>query len=454
MKIVLVNTVYATGSVGRICADLYEVLEKQGDTPYAATGRGMLPEGVRGCTIGNKIDFFCHVLKNFTQGKSGFGSQKVTQKFLRWLDEIRPDAIHLHNIHGFYLQTELLFAYLKERQIPVIWTLHDCWPFTGHCAYFDYVSCTRWKEGGCHDCSIHAKAYPYAIFKDNTIWNFQAKKQAYTGVDRLTIVTPSRWLAGLVKQSFLGEYPVRVIPNGIDLARFSPAPKAAESTECGAAPETVQKTDRNGAAPEAVQKTDRNGAAPETVQKTDRNSAAPEAGKRIVLGVANCWEERKGLRYFMQLAEVLPPEYEIQLVGLSASQCRNIRKHYPAGRIRPMMRTQSVEELAELYRKADVFVNATLEDNFPTTNLEALACGTPVITFDTGGSAESLDDTCGIAVPKGDVGKLREAVLFVCGKHPIAPEDCRKRALLFDRGDRYMEYVSLYREMIGERKDD
>lgn len=398
MKIVQVNTVSGVGSVGRICVDLYDTLQKSGHEPYIAVGRGKLDKRFNGYEIGNKLDFGCHVMKNFFQGKSGFGSEKVTKEFIEWLRQVKPNVIHLHNIHGFYLQTELLFAYLKEADIPVVWTLHDCWPFTGHCAYFDYIDCKKWSLGGCDRCKVHAKVYPYALFKDNTEWNFKAKREAYTGVKNLTIVTPSQWLAELVKKSFLKEYPVKVIPNGINLDVFSPGEKKATDTH-------------------------------------------------MVLGVANRWEERKGLKYFEQLAERLPDNYVIMLVGVDKRQAGRLKKKYKNGKLIPITRTANVGELAQLYREADVYVNATLEDNFPTTNLEALACGTPVVTFATGGSGESLSDACGIVVPKGDFGLLADRIRFVCEQKPFTMQACRARSLAFDRTARYKDYIALYQEV-------
>ncbi|MBE5881082.1 MAG: glycosyltransferase [Lachnospiraceae bacterium] len=413
MKIVQVNTVVGLGSVGRICVDLYDTLQKAGHEPYVATGRGKLDKRFQGYEIGNKWDFGCHVMKNFFQGKSGFGSAKVTEEFIAWLEQIKPNIIHLHNIHGFYLQTELLFDYLKKADIPVIWTLHDCWPFTGHCAYFDYIGCEKWCLGGCYDCKVHAKVYPYALFKDNTEKNYAAKKAAYTGVKNLTIVTPSRWLAELVKKSFLKEYPVEVIPNGINLGVFCPDDKKVESTTGAENAEPVREKEKT----------------------------------YTVLGVANRWEERKGLIYFEKLAETLPENYRIKLVGVDRRQAKKLRRKYKNGKIIPICRTANVGELVQLYREADVYVNATLEDNFPTTNLEALACGTPVITFSTGGSAESLSQACGVVVPKGDIQALIENVRMVCEKKPFTLQACRARALAFDRNARYKDYISLYREV-------
>jgi len=411
LKIVQVNTVCKSGSVGRIVVDLYKMTKEAGAVSFVAYGRNKAPEGIEGFKIGNQADFYCHVLRNFFRGESGFGSKKVTLRFIEWLKKQKPDVIHLHNIHGFYLQTELLFAYLKEADCKVIWTFHDCWPFTGHCAYFDYACCDKWKEG-CHSCAQHRTAYPYAIFKDNSVRSYIAKKQAFTGVKNLTIVTPSEWLADLVKQSFLKEYPVCVIPNGIDLAQFQPV----EENETGEL--SAQALQNEGA------------------------RILPE--KKVLLGVANVWENRKGLPYFERLAKELPSEYQIVLVGVSAKQKNALIKAFPSERLLPVTRTENVRQLAALYTRADLYVNATLEDNFPTTNLEALACGTPVLTFDTGGSKESLTTDCGKAVKKGDFEALKKACIDMTAiEKPV--EACLMRAKEFDKDIRFREYLELYR---------
>ncbi|MCR5417971.1 MAG: glycosyltransferase [Lachnospiraceae bacterium] len=415
MKIVLVNTICQKGSIGRICADLYEVLDRQGHEPYMAAGRGKLPAYMRGNVIGNKADFTGHVLKNFFQGEAGFGSRGVTKAFIRKLEEIKPDLIHLHNIHGFYLQVEELFSWLKKSDIPVVWTLHDCWPFTGHCAYFDFISCDKWKKTseGCHDCPLHRKAYPYALFKDNSRASYARKAEAFTGVKNLTIVTPSKWLADMVKESFLSEYPTEVIPNGIDLELFKPLDSKAQKL---------------------------------------RNKQQAGYRHRTVLGVANYWEERKGLSYLERLSDSLPSNYTVEVVGLNKPQVTMIRKRHPSGRLLAMERTANPELLAALYRTADVYVNPTLEDNFPTTNLEALACGTPVITFETGGSGESLTPDCGLVVPKGDFDSLLAAVTRTCEERPFSIQACRSRAEGFSREGAAEKYVELYRK-IGYTKE-
>ena len=433
MKVLQINTVYGSGSVGRICMDLYEICEKNGIESYMAYGRGEVRTDINGYKIGTTRDFVEHVLWNFARGESGFHSNMLTRAFLLYLDELNPDVIHLHNIHGFYINTEMLFDYIKKNNKKVIWTLHDCWPFTGHCAYFDYIACDKWKTG-CKNCLIHASSYPYAILCDSTERIYPRKKAAYQGVKNLTIVTPSNWLAGLVKQSFLKEYRVKVIPNGIDLEKFSAdAPLPENLAFLGISCNQDEKAKAESGST--------------SVEETDREEVVP-----YILGVANVWEHRKGLSVFEHLADDLTKlykttksiPYRIVLVGLSKKQVGKLKKKYPKEVLLGLERTQNIQELAGLYANAAAFVNATLEDNFPTTNLEALACGTPVITFRTGGSGESVDDSCGKVVAKGDYEALVDAIVQTVVTRPFSKEDCVKKAQSYDKKKRFMEYLKLY----------
>lgn len=395
MKIAQINTVCGNGSVGRITVDIYHALKKEGHEGKIYYGRRTAPENVDAERFGSTWDMGRHVLGTFFTGTHGFCSKGQTKRLVETLKDYDPDLIHLHNIHGFYLNVEILFDYLKKCGKPVVWTLHDCWAFTGHCAYFDYAGCEKWKTE-CFHCPQYRSSYPYALFKDGSRENYERKKVAFVGVERLTLVTPSKWLADLVKQSFLKEYPVKVIPNGIDLERFSPK-------------------GRRGGTPYQI------------------------------LGVANVWDQRKGLDYLKQLSRMLDRNrYEVVAVGVSKKQIREL----PDG-MRGIEHTKNVEELAELYSQAAVYVNPTLEDNFPTTNLEALACGTPVVTFDTGGSVESVDESCGRIVPKKDVNALYQAVTEICEKGETMRDACRERALLYHKYDRFGEYLNLYEESIN-----
>ncbi|MEZ3502190.1 MAG: glycosyltransferase [Lachnospiraceae bacterium] len=400
LKILQINTVCGSGSVGRIAVDIYHTLEKNGDKGMIAYGRRTAPEGIRAFRFGSPLDMGAHVLSTFFRGEHGFASGRQTKRLIGRIRKWNPDVIHLQNIHGFVLQVEILFAYLKEAGKPVVWTLHDCWPYTGHCAFYDYTACEGWKTG-CRACREYQRTYPYALFRNHTIQNYERKRTAFTGVADLTIVTPSRWLAGEVKQSFLKEYPVQVIPNGIDRKCFRP------------------------------------------VKSLLRQRLGLE-GRFVILGVANVWERRKGLEYFVKLSGRLSGEYKVILIGLSKKQIKSLPEN-----IIGLERTSSAEELAEYYSMADVFVNATLEDNFPTTNLEALACGTPVITFNTGGSPESVDESCGQVVPKGDTEALIKAIRQE-REAPRQSESCLKRAERYEKYDRFQEYVELYHRLAGQ----
>lgn len=409
MKIVQINTVCGTGSTGKIAVDLYHLANHAGYDPLIAYGRGSAPVGIHGFKIGNTLDFGFHVLKNFCFGKSGFGSAAMTKRFLKWLDTIKPDILHLHNLHGFYIHVELLFEYIKRHNIPVVWTLHDCWPLTGQCAHFDYAGCSKWQTA-CHHCPIYRSDYPYSLFCDNSRQNYLLKKNAFTGVKKMLIVTPSSWLAEIVRNSFLKEYPVSVIPNGINLEVFHPA----DSPNPDFAPDTANTS----------------------------------SVSKIILGVANVWTKRKGLDIFLELSGMLDKPYHIVLIGLNQKQQSDIRLKF-GSRITAITRTADQTELASWYQRAHVYVNPTLEDNFPTTNLESLACGTPVITFNTGGSPECITDKCGIVVEKGNLLKLKEAILSLDELNGITSSACRNQSLQYDKNARFKEYITIYERLFS-----
>ncbi|NLZ52349.1 MAG: glycosyltransferase [Thermoanaerobacteraceae bacterium] len=396
MKVLQINSVCGYGSTGKIVIDLYKMIKENAHECLIAYGRKSAPKEIEAIRIGNTWDNYVHVAMTRLFDKHGFASTKATKKFLQEIDEINPDIIHLHNIHGYYINIKLLFNWLQKVHKPVIWTLHDCWAFTGHCTYFDNVSCDRWKTA-CQNCPQKA-SYPKSWFLDGSKSNFKKKQELFTSIDNLTVVTPSKWLAELVKESFIKRYDVRVIYNGIDLNVFKPRDK-----------------------------------------DTFRKKYGIE-NKFIILGVASIWDERKGLKYFLELADLIDSDSIIVLVGLNNKQL----KHMPNNVI-GIKRTSNADELAEIYSSADVFVNPTLEDNFPTVNLEALACGTPVITFDTGGSPECLDDRTGFIVKKGDTMELLRRINEI-RDNKIDSFDCIKRAAMFDKNKNYNEYMKLYLE--------
>jgi putative colanic acid biosynthesis glycosyltransferase len=397
MKVLQINSVCGIGSTGRIATDIHQVLIEQGHESWIAYGRGKAYKSNNTIKVGNDFSNYLHVAQSRLFDGHGFGSIAATKSFIKKVDDLNPDIIHLHNIHGYYINIEILFEYLKSSRKPVVWTMHDCWAFTGHCAYFDYVGCEKWKFG-CEKCP-QKKVYPKTIGFDNSKLNYQKKKALFTSIDNMTIVTPSKWLANLVEDSFLGKYPIKVINNGIDLDVFKP-------------------TSSNFREKYNLDK------------------------KFIVLGVANVWDRRKGLTDILDLSKRLDDKYKIVIVGLNKKQLDDIPEN-----IIGITRTNNIKELVEIYSEANVFLNPTTEDNFPTTNLEALACGTPVITYATGGSVESIDKSCGVVTEEKNELKVYEAIQTIKWAE-LSQSNCLKRAGQYDKVQQAINYNRIYVEVL------
>lgn len=401
MKILQINTTYNFGSVGRLISEIGDLLVNHGHESVAAFGKTYREGNSLIIRIGNKKDFLLHVINTRLCDHHGFSSKRATERFINRIKQVRPDIIHLHNIHGYYLHVGVLFEYLKKAMKPIIWTFHDCWPFTGHCSHFQYVSCNKW-QAECDRCpNIHG--YPKSWFIDNSNSNFHKKKEIFTGLERLLLVSPSEWLAKHLRNSFLSDYETMVINNGVDLDKFRPIINEGINSKFN-------------------------------------------INKKYILGVASVWTERKGLGDFFKLRKIIDPEIEIVLVGLSKRQLTLL----PQG-IKGISRTENINELALFYSGAEVFLNPTYVDNFPSVNIESLACGTPVITYNTGGSAESLDRLTGIIVDKGDINGMANALNSICkkGKTEFSNE-CRSRAeRLYDKEKRYKDYMSLYQSIMS-----
>ena len=373
-KIVIINSVYGIGSTGKICSDMAGFFSRKGYSIFVAFGRGEPYGNIDGITpikIGGKIDVIFHGILTRMFDIHGFGSYFSTKVFLKKLDAIKPDLIFLHNIHGYYINVKLLFNWLKKNSdIPVIWTLHDCWSFTGHCSHFDYIGCEKWQK-----CCLHCpqkNMYPKTLLFDNCKKNFLAKKQLFVGLKKLTIVSPSLWLNNLVKQSFLGQYDSLVIHNGIDLTIFK----------------------KYSSVSDAIYKV---------------------KNKKIVLCVSNIWNARKGFNDVLKISKLFDEKVAIFLVG----KVRKSDEKYLPLNIIHLKNINSKQEMAQLYSSADAFFNPTLEDNYPTVNLEALACKCPVVSYDTGGCKEALDYN--FIVKKGDVYGAYSKILDIFDKRLKLP---------------------------------
>ena len=400
MKLLQINVTANWGSHGRIAENIGELAMEHGWGSHIAYGRYANKSKSEIYKIGSAIDIYNHVLQTRVFDRHGLASKQATRRLIEYIDSVAPDIIHLHNIHGYYLNYPLLFEYLQKSEIPVVWTLHDCWAFTGHCAYFDYINCDRWKFH-CHHCPALSQ-YPHSSLFDRSSDNFNDKCKWFTSLKNMTIVPVSDWLASKVRQSFLSRYPIQVIHNGVDTSTFNY----------------------------------------QSVKKEDFGFQ----DKFIVLGVASVWDDRKGLADFLKLRNVLPEEYAIILIGLTNKQIKKL----PQG-ILGISRTNRVKELAEYYSLADVYVNPTWEDNFPTTNLEAQACGTPVITYRTGGSIEAINTGTGYIVEQGNIPAIVSIITKIKETEKIPyMHTCRDHIVKnFEKSNTYQQYLYLYNTILG-----
>lgn len=396
MKIMQINSTYGMGSTGKICKDISEMLSENDIENYAlyTVGKSDAPNAIK-CSHAAYTK--AQALKSRICGNYGFNSALATKKMIRELEIIKPDIVHLHNIHSHDCNLEMLFAYFKKYNHKIVWTFHDCWAFTAYCPHFTMIHCEKWKTS-CKNCP----AYPeYSFVFDRSEQLFQKKRTLFAGLD-LTIITPSQWLANLVKQSFLKDYPIEVINNGIDFSVFKPSASYF------------------------------------------REKHGILNDQKVLLGVAFGWGEKKGLDVFAELANRLNPnQYRIVLTGTDDL----IDKQLPDNII-SIHRTQNQQELAEIYSMADFFINPTREEVLGLVNLEALACGTPVITFNTGGSPEIIDENCGSIVDVDNIDALVNEIIYVCEKRPYSTENCISRAKLFDKNKQYKEYLKLYQRVI------
>ena len=399
MRIFQLNTVCGIKSTGRIAAEIGKLVEAEGGVCRIGTGANPMPPAIlpmayKTLTVPHRK---LYTLMIRYLDADGFFNRMGTRRLIREMERFQPDVVHLHNLHGGYLHVETLFRYLKKKNLPVVWTLHDCWPFTGHCAYFDYSGCTRWLTT-CHDCP-QKTSYPICFGLDQSRRNHQRKRKAFAGLSNLTMVTPCRWLQEHLSRSHMGHYPTQVIYNGVDLTAFAPTPSDIRQ--------------RHGL-----------------------------SDGQLILSVAAEWDERKGLRYLTEAAAKLGPDYHFVVIGLSPEQIASLPENMLG-----IQHTANVQELAQWYTAADCFAFPSMEDNMPMVNLEALACGTPIAGFRTGGAPEAIDPATGIMVDKADVDALCDAIRTLGPKTPQRVEACLQRAQRFDAKRTFEDYLDLYREV-------
>ena len=402
-KLLQINITANWGSHGKIAEGIGQAAIKQGWQSYIAYGRWANPSTSNLFHVGNSWDEMRHGIASRLLDNHGLMSQKATKSLLQFVRNVNPDIVHLHNIHGYYLNYPLLFQYLRQHDIPVVWTLHDCWSFTGHCAHYEFIGCEKWKTH-CAECPQKG-AYPKSLLLDRSYRNFEQKKDTFLSLNRLTLVPVSQWLQRQLQQSFFKHTPTRLIYNGIDTDVFS------KQTE---------------------------------VNWIKKKYGIPEHCA-IVLGIASNWY-RKGLPDFLQLASLLPPSIRIVLVGLNKQEQKLAARAGIVG----ISRTDNLHELCSLYSVANVYFNPTWEETLSCTNLEAMACGTPVVTYKTGGSPETVTAGTGLVIEKGDIQTAAIEIERLCQQPDTTFEDaCRLRIVRhFNKEDRFSEYLELYSKIL------
>ena len=410
MRVFEVNTICGTGSTGRIAAELAHMLEEKGDECCIAFSRGNAPADVTAYQFGNRWEIIWHGIMTRLTDRHGMYSKSATRELIGKIREYQPDVIHLHNLHGYYLNIELLFEFLKEYGKPVVWTLHDCWTYTGHCYHYECVHCSRWMQE-CHDCPLK-KDYPGSLFLDRSRENYKKKKELFTSVPKLHLVTPSIWLREEVKKSFFGQpsklYPTGVpctaIPNGIDIEKF-------------------QK------------------------HVTDLKQKMGLEGKKIVLGVANVWTKQKGFEDFIALSKMLDESFRIVMVGVDKKR----KKQLPDSII-ALERTNHLDELIALYSIADVYFNSSIEETMGMTTGEAICCGTPVVVYRSTAIPESVGEGCGFVLEAGDLEGVKNAIVTISSDREPYSRACLAYKKRFDQRISNETYDRIYQEMYSAGK--
>lgn len=374
MRVLQINTVCGYGSTGRNVTELAQALVEQGDECHIAYGQGTTSYA-NSYKIGTRLENHLHNIQSRLFGKQGYYTRRGTRRLIQYIQTLQPDIIHLGNLHGNYLNLRILFEYLADSQIPVVWTLHDCWAFTGKCSHYTSAKCGKWKTA-CGKCPIF-RQYPPSHFFDRSSLLHADKKRWFTAVENMTIVPVSHWLAGEVSQSFLGKYPVIPIHNWIDLTVFKLG-------------------------------------TPQMARATRKKYGIPEDAF-VVLGVSAGWNDRKHsqtaskLIDFRALQARLSEHDDIQLVLVGSFKDPD---RIPAGAI-SIPYVDDIRELAAIYAMADVYVHLSMEDTFGKVIAEAMACGTPAIVYNSTGCPEVVGEGCGFTVEKRNIENVYQAILRV-----------------------------------------
>ncbi|MEG1300386.1 MAG: glycosyltransferase [Erysipelotrichaceae bacterium] len=401
MKIAQINVTYGKASTGRTCKELSDFLTSKGVnvvTFSASCGKKYKENKI----FESKISRLKHLMLSRITGLEGYYSFGATKKLVKELLNFNPDIVHLRILHGSYLNYGYLYKKIREMKIPVVWTMHDCWAYTGKCAYYSNLNCFKWKDATCSKCPAK-KQYPESLFFDFSNYMYKRKNELFNSISDLHIVTVSDWLKCEVEQSYLNQFDIRRIYNWIDLDVFQP--------------------------------------------RESNKLKLKYPNRFIILGVASAWSSRKGIDKFIELSKYLADNYLIILIG----KC-NVR--LPNKRIVSVDNISSKNELSEYYSLANVFINFSEEETFGKVAAEAISCGTPVITNSNTANPEIIDNRCGIVLKNGNMEEVLEAIKKIeSNKKLFYSNACVKRAnKLFNKSINCELYYSLYLDLIDKGK--
>lgn len=392
-----------TGSTGTIAEAIGQFVLNKGWQSCIAHGRFPRPSKSKLFRIGSDWDALVHGVETRIFDRHGLGSRRATKELIKQIEDYKPDIIHLHHLHGYYINIEIFFNYLSVKNIPVVWTFHDCWSFTGHCAYYSMAGCEKWQTE-CNDCP-QSKIYPASIIVDRSYKNYYLKKHLFLSVNNLTIVAVSKWLQDQVNKSFLRDVPNQIIYNGININTFNSEP--------------------------------------------NKNNIKDKFGignKFLLLGIASPWSERKGFLDFLTLSRLIDNNTIIMLIGLKSNEINKLPKN-----IIGLTKTENQGELKEIYSAADLFLNFSVEESFGLTTAESLACGTPAIVYNNTACPEVVSSKTGFVINPHDLKAVIEIItaMKVAGKSGYS-EACRERAItMFDQENKFKEYIELYKKKIN-----
>lgn len=381
-KILYINTVCGFSSTGKITADLARSNEYES---LVCFGRKKDFEGVESYKFANILDNCIGALSTILFDNNLNICSLATKRLIKKIQEFNPDIIHLHNLHGYYLNVDMLFKFLKNYNKPVVWTLHDCWSITGYCPHFDMAGCDKYKTK-CSNCQ-YCFSYPFSIFKQNVKKDYEKKKELFNSIDNLTIVTPSSWLKERVQESFIKNCRIEVINNGISIIEHD-------------------------------------------YMKNEKFS---------VIAVSSYWTKEKGKEELKKIIPLIDDDIKITVVG-------DLKDKDPVfNRCNLIKRTTNYYELFEEYGKAHILINPTLQEVFGLVNVEAQSCGTAVVTYKTGGSVETINEKTGVVVEKGDYRKMAKVINELKTNYLFNNKDLILNAKKFSKENMLKNYLDLYK---------